>query len=212
MRIVLFGPPGSGKGTYSAILKMKLGGIEHISTGDLVRDEIGKKTPLGKQIEKYSSSGRLIPDETITEILKPHLLKNGEKGFILEGYPRSIGQAKQLEEILNIDVVVNLNISDNMLVDRLSARSQCKKCGAIYNDLTLKSKVAGKCDKCGGELFKREDDQPNVIMERLKVYHETSEPVVEFYRSKGLLKDVTSNDPKEKPENVAERILSLLKS
>jgi len=209
MRIVLFGPPGSGKGTYASLLKNRLD-IPHISTGDLVREEIRKKTPLGIQIEKYSSSGRLIPDEVITEILKNHLARYDVKGFILEGFPRSIGQAKSLEAISKIDLVINLNLASSVIVDRLSARTQCKKCGAIYNDRTLKPKIAGKCDKCGGDLFRRVDDQPDVILERLRVYEETSAPVVDFYRSKGLLKDITPDDPNASPETVVERILALI--
>jgi adenylate kinase len=209
MRIVIFGPPGSGKGTYATLLKTRLG-IPHISTGDLVREEIRNKTRLGEQIAEYSNSGKLVPDEIITEILKHRLSRNYEKGFILEGYPRSIVQARELEAISKIDVVINLNLSANVIVDRLSARTQCKKCGAIYNDRTLKPKITGKCDKCGGDLFKRADDQPDVILERLRVYQETSAPVVDFYRAKGLLKDITPDDPNASPDVIVDRIIGLI--
>ncbi len=209
MRIVIFGPPGSGKGTYASRLQKRLG-IAHISTGDLVREEIRNQTTLGKTVEKYSSSGTLVPDEIITEILKKRLSSELSKGFILEGYPRTVGQAKELAKITTIDVVVNLNVPDSVIVKRLSARLQCKKCGAIYNEITLKPRVPGKCDKCGGELFRRVDDQPEVIRERLKVYREASEPVVDFYRSKNLLEDITNEDPNVDPERVVDQIMKAI--
>ena len=209
MRIVIFGPPGSGKGTYAILLKNRLG-IPHISTGDLVREEIRNKTPLGKEIEKYSNAGKLVPDEVITEILKKRLTPDLSKGFILEGYPRSIDQAKQLENITKIDVVINLDVSDRVIVERLSARVQCKNCGSIYNERSLKPRVTGKCDKCGGELFKRADDQPTVILERLKIYKEISAPVIDYYRTRKLLKDIINNDPGVRPEVVTDRIMELI--
>lgn len=209
MRIVIFGPPGSGKGTYASRLTKRLG-IPHISTGDLVREEIRNQTPLGRTIEKYSSSGTLVPDVIITEILRKRLASQLSRGFILEGYPRTVGQAKELEKITKIDVVVNLNVPDNVIVKRLSARLQCKNCGAIYNEITMKPRVAGKCDKCGGELFKRVDDQPEVIRERLKVYQEASEPVVDYYRSKNLLKDIVNDDPNVDPERVVDQIMKAI--
>ena len=209
MRIVIFGPPGSGKGTYASRLEKRLS-IAHISTGDLVREEIRNQTPLGKTIEKYSSSGTLVPDKIITQILKKRLASELSRGFILEGYPRTVGQAKELKKIANIDVVVNLNVPDNVIVKRLSARLQCKNCGAIYNEITMKPKVAGKCDKCGGELFKRVDDQPEVIRERLKVYQEASEPLVDYYRSKNFLKDIVNDDPNVDPEKVVDQIMKAI--
>jgi len=209
MRIVIFGPPGSGKGTYAMLLKDRLG-IPHISTGDLVREEIHNKTPLGIEIEKYSNAGKLVPDEVITEILKKRLTLDLSKGFILEGYPRSINQAKQLENISKIDVVINLVVPDRVIVERLSARVQCKNCGTIYNERSLKPRVTGKCDKCGGKLFKRADDQPTVILERLKIYKETSAPVVDFYRTRKLLKDIRNEDPDVRPEVVTDRIMELI--
>ena len=209
MKIVIFGPPGSGKGTYASLLKNRLD-IPHISTGDLVREEIRNKTELGTEIKKYSDAGQLVPDEVITRILKKRLSPDLSRGFILEGYPRSIEQAKQLENIVKIDVVINLSVPDRVIVERLSSRVQCKKCGAIYNERTLKPRIAGKCDKCGAELFKRADDQPNVILERLKIYKETSAPVIDYYRTRKLLKEITNDDPDVSPEIVAERILKLI--
>ena len=211
MKIVIFGPPGSGKGTYASRLTQRLG-TPHISTGDLVRDEIRNKTQLGRTVEKYSSSGTLVPDEIITGILRKRLGAGLSNGFILEGYPRTVKQAKELEKITRVDVVVNLNVPDKVIVERLSARLQCKSCGAIYNERTLKPKIAGKCDKCGGELFKRVDDQPEVIQERLKVYREASEPVIGFYRSRNLLKDIRNEDPNVDPETVVDQITKAIRA
>ena len=210
MKIVIFGPPGSGKGTYASRLMNRLR-IPHVSTGDLVREEIRNKTPLGMKIEKYSSSGTLVPDKIITDILKKRLAADVSKGFILEGYPRTVGQARELEKITEVDVVVNLNVPGSVIVDRLSARLQCKTCGAIYNAKTMPPKVAGKCDKDGGELFRRVDDQPEVIRERLKVYQDASAPVIDFYRSKHLLKDIRNEDPNVDPEKVVDQIMKTIK-
>ena len=207
-RIVIFGPPGSGKGTYASRLAKRLG-IPHISTGDLVRDEIREQTPLGKKIENYSNKGLLVPDEMITEILKTRLSSGSSGGFILEGYPRTLAQAKELEHVTKIDLVLNLDVPDSVIISRLSARLQCMKCGAIYNEMTLKPKVAGRCDRCGGELFKRADDQPDVIAERLKVFKEASKPVIDFYRNKSLVKDLRNEEPNVDPDSVVERIISL---
>jgi len=210
MNIVIFGPPGSGKGTYASRLMNRLG-IPHISTGDLVREEIRNQTPLGNKIEKYSSSGMLVPDEIITQMLKKRLASGVSKGFILEGYPRTVGQVHELDKITKVDVVVNLDVPDIVIVDRLSARLQCRKCGAIYNEKTMKPRVTGKCDKDGGELFRRVDDQPEVIRERLKVYQEASEPVISHYRSKHLLKDIKNEDSNVDPEIVVEQIVKAIK-
>ena len=210
MKIVIFGPPGSGKGTYASRLMNKLG-LPHISTGDLVREEIRNQTPLGKKIEKYSSSGTLVPDEIITEMLQKRLASGVSKGFILEGYPRTVGQAHELDKITELDAVVNLDVPDSVIVDRLSARLQCRTCGAIYNEKTMKPKAPGKCDKDKGELFRRVDDQPEVIRERLRIYQEASEPVISFYRSKHLLKDIRNEDSNVDPGIVVEQIAKAIK-
>jgi adenylate kinase len=209
LKLVIFGPPGSGKGTYASRLTRRLG-VPHISTGELVRDEIRNKTSLGNIVEKYSNSGTLVPDEVITEILKNHISAETSKGFILEGYPRTVSQAKALEKITQLDAVVNLGVPDDVIIARLSARLQCKACGGIYNERTLKPKFPGKCDKCGSELFRRVDDQPQVIRERLRVYKEASEPVVSFYRARGLLKNIRNDNENVDPNLVVERIIAAI--
>ncbi|MBS7659012.1 MAG: adenylate kinase [Candidatus Bathyarchaeia archaeon] len=210
MIIVLLGAPGSGKGTYASIINRKLG-IPHISTGDLVRDEIKAGTKLGKEAAEYVNRGELIPDEKILEILKNRVSKSDcVKGFILDGYPRTIKQAEDLSKIANIDIVVNLNVPDEVIIERLAYRLICRNCGAIYNEKTLKPKKPGVCDKCGGPLYKREDDKPEVIKERLKVYREKTQPLINFYKKTGLLVEVKTEKIDASPEEVANEILKVI--
>ena len=210
MKIVMLGAPGAGKGTYASRLNASLG-IPHISTGDMVRDEIKAQTELGKKIKQYSDRGELVPDEIIIRLLADRIKKaDCKKGYILDGFPRTINQAEALGKISKVDVVVNLNVPDEIIVTRLSNRVTCRKCGAIYNLLTLKPKKEGVCDSCGGELFQRRDDQPEVIQERLNVYREKTEPLIQYYRKKGVLKDVSCDDLMTPPEVIVEKILKLL--
>jgi adenylate kinase len=206
----MLGPPGAGKGTYASRLNVSLG-VPHISTGDMVRDEIKAQTELGKKIKQYSDKGELVPDEIIIQLLADRLKKpDCKKGFILDGFPRTINQAESLDKISRIDVAINLNVPDEIIITRLSNRVTCKKCGAIYNLLTLKPKKEGVCDNCGGELYQRYDDKPKVIQERLNVYRENTEPLIEYYRKKSLLKDVQCNDLMTPPEVIVNQILEIL--
>ncbi|MBS7656032.1 adenylate kinase [Candidatus Bathyarchaeota archaeon] len=210
MIIVLLGPPGSGKGTYASILTKKLK-IPHISTGDLVREEIKAGTKLGKEAAEHVNRGELIPDEKILEILKNRVSKlDCVKGFILDGYPRTLKQAEDLNKAANVNIVVNLNVPDEVIIERLAYRLTCKNCGAIYNEKTLKPKKAGVCDKCGGSLYKREDDKPEVIKERLKVYREKTQPLIDFYKKKNLLVEVKTEKADASPEEVANKVLKLI--
>jgi adenylate kinase len=210
MRIVMLGAPGAGKGTYASRLNVSLG-VPHISTGDMVRNEIKAQTELGKKIKQYSDKGELVPDEIIIRLLADRLKKpDCKKGFILDGFPRTINQAEALDKISKVDVAVNLNVSDKIIITRLSNRVTCKKCGAIYNLLTLKPKREGVCDNCGGELYQRYDDKPKVIQERLNVYREKTEPLIKYYKKKGLLKDVQCNDLMTPPEVIVNQILEIL--
>lgn len=210
MRIVIFGPPGSGKGTYASRLTSLLG-IPHISTGDMVREEIRAQTEIGKIIEKYSNEGKLVPDEIIVNLLIRRLNEpDAKKGFILDGFPRTIRQAEFLEEISGVDLVINLNVPDDVIIQRLSNRLVCKRCGAIYNRLTLKPKIDEICDICGGELYQREDDKTEVIQERLNVYRKTAEPLIEYYRERGLLRDISCNNLMTPPEEIVEKIIKII--
>jgi len=210
MQLVLLGPPGSGKGTYASRLNTRLG-VPHISTGDIVRDETKAGTELGKQIRRYSDRGELVPDEIIIEMLQDRLDRpDCAKGFILDGFPRTIPQADALGKIAEIDLVINLNVPDEIIIQRLSNRLVCRRCGAIFNALTLKPKKDLVCDECGGELYTRDDDRPEVIKERLNVYRRETAPLIEHYRNKELLRDVYCDDLETPPGVIVERIISIV--
>ena len=211
VKIVILGPPGAGKGTYASRLT-KILGIPHISTGDMVRDEIRRQTDLGRKIKEYSDKGALVPDEIIIRLLSERLKREDcKRGFILDGFPRTISQAEALDRISGVDLVINLNVPDNVIIARLSNRLICSKCGAIYNALTLKPKREGICDRCGGKLYRREDDRPEVIRERLRVYRRQTEPLIEYYAKRGLLRNVSCNDIMIPPEVMVEKIIEVIR-
>ncbi len=188
MNLVLMGPPGAGKGTQGEILSKKLG-IDTISTGVMLRSAIKEGTEIGRLAEQYINDGKLVPDEVIVGIVKERLSKpDCEKGFILDGFPRTIAQAKALTESgVKIDKVLSLEVEDEKIVERLSSRRECSKCGAPYNVISNKPTEEGKCDKCGGQLIRRADDNPETIQNRLDVYHEQTEPIKDYYAAEGLL-------------------------
>ena len=212
MKIVFLGPPGSGKGTYSTRIASILG-IPHISTGDILRENVKNGTELGKVASNYMERGELVPDEIVIGMLKERIKKEDCKsGFVLDGFPRTLHQAEELGKITNIDAVINLDVPDEVVVKRLSARRVCERCGAVYNLITLKPKVEGICDKCGGKLVQRKDDKPEVIKERLEVYKKTARSILEFYKGKGKLHNIEITRVDAPIQDGLERILKVLKS
>jgi adenylate kinase len=184
MNLIIFGPPGSGKGTYATRLETKLG-TTPIAMGDIFRESIKQGTSLGEKVESYLKSGQLVPDDVVVEVLKEKIdQKKGGKGFVLDGFPRTILQAQALEKIAKIDAVINLQVPEWIIVARLSSRRICKNCGAVYNILHLKPKKEGICDVCGGPLYQREDDTEKVIKNRIKVYEKQTRPLLEYYKDK----------------------------
>ena len=208
MNLVLMGPPGAGKGTQGEILSKRLG-IDTISTGVMLRTAIKEQTEVGKLAEGYINEGKLVPDDVIVAIVKERLAKpDCEKGFILDGFPRTTAQAEALTASgVKIDKVLSLEVADEAIVERLSSRRECSKCGAPYSVLYNKPAVEGKCDKCGGELIQRADDNPDTIKNRLNVYHEQTEPIKDYYAKAGLL--VTALGA-EKVEDTTKNVLTAL--
>ena len=188
MHLVLIGPPGAGKGTQGEILSKKLG-IDTISTGVMLRTAIKEQSEVGKIAQMYINDGKLVPDEVIVNIVKDRLSQpDCQKGFILDGFPRTIAQAKALSATdVKIDKVLSIEVEDEKIVERLSQRRECSKCGAPYNLTFNKPQVDGVCDKCGGALIQRADDTEATIKKRLDVYHNETEPIIEYYKELGLL-------------------------
>ena len=184
LKIMILGAPGAGKGTIAKMISKKYS-IPQISTGDLIRDAMEKETELGKRAKSYYDRGDLVPDELVIGLLKERISRpDCKKGFILDGFPRTIGQAEALEQITRMDYIFNLLVSDATVLQRLGGRWTCKECGAIYHEVNIPPKVEGICDKCGGELYQREDQKPAVIKERLRVYEEQTAPLLDFYADK----------------------------
>lgn len=203
-KIVLLGPPGAGKGTQAALLAERLG-LQHISTGEILREEVELKTELGKKAKAYMDRGELVPDELVIEMLRGRL--DSDSGFILDGFPRTVSQAEALEGMVRLDRVLNIRLSEEEVVRRLSARRVCKGCGRNYNLIFNPPKVEGRCDACGGELFQRDDDKPEVIRRRYQVYEAETAPLKDFYRKRGLLVEVEGARPIEAVFEEALRLL-----
>lgn len=212
MNAIIFGAPGSGKGTYASRLQLKLG-VDVIAMGDIFRENLKEDTILGRKVKGYVEKGLLVPDEIVIDVLKQRIAKvPKEKGFILDGYPRTIKQAKALEGIAKIDVILLQMVPDWIIVERLSSRRICRNCGAVYNLRFLKPKVDKICDKCEGTLYQRLDDQPEVIKRRIKVYQEQTSPLLQHYKEKNtpfIISSITTLDTP--PEPVVEEMLKELK-
>lgn len=194
MKLILMGPPGTGKGTQAKLLSEKYR-VPHISTGDMLRKAVEDKTALGLEAKGIIDAGKYVPDELIMSIVKERLAQPDCKGgFILDGVPRTPPQAEALKAITKIDVVIELQTSDDAIIKRLSSRRQCKTCNTIYG-AELKPRKKGVCDKDGGQLIQREDDKLDTVKSRLHTYHEKTKPLVEYYRKKGLLVIVNGEEP-----------------
>lgn len=201
MNIILIGPPGTGKGTMAKMIEEEFG-YKHISAGDLLRDEVKKQSPLGKKAEPIMKAGKLVDDRLVAEIISSNVPKYAKSGFVLDGFPRNMKQARILEEIFKktktrIDAVLLIETDDHAIVERLSSRRQCPKCHTIYG-LNIPPKTDGRCDNDGAKLVLRDDDKPEVITKRLEVYHQSAGELVEFYSKKMLVKKINGNTVPEK--------------
>jgi adenylate kinase len=195
MRIVLLGPPGSGKGTCAKLIE-DLYGVPVITTGNMLRAAVANNTPLGKTAKGYMDRGELVPDDLVNNLVTERLSEpDAANGFIMDGYPRSAKQAGALDESLkrmgkSLDHILHVNLEDDIIIKRTSSRRSCPKCGAIFNLLNKPPKADGKCDVCGEPLIQRDDDREDVIINRLKVYHENTRPLLEWYKKKGKVKTI----------------------
>ncbi len=204
MKLIFIGPPGSGKGTVAKKLAKEFN-LTHISPGEMLREEIIKKTSLGEEINKYYSKGHLVPDNIVSDMVK--LKIRAHPDFILDGFPRAVEQARILEDFIKVELVIFLDVPEKIAVERISGRRTCEKCAASYHIKNIPPKKKGICDKCGGKLIRRPDEKPSIVKERFKVYQQKSLPLVNFYNKKGILKEV---DGSGTPEEVYGRVKELV--
>lgn len=209
MRLIFFGPPGAGKGTQAKKVAEKLA-IEHISTGDILREAVNKGNDLGKKVQVIIEKGELVPDEIMNELVKMKIKELNS--FILDGYPRTLEQAKSLDKILKelnkpIDAVVLIDVSEEEVVKRISSRRVCPNCGRVYNLITLKPKNDEICDNCGTKIIQRKDDREDIVRERYKIYQKTTYPVIEFYRKNNTI--ITIDGSKD-VEEVTKELFNML--
>jgi len=193
--VVLLGPPGAGKGTQAKLLQEEFAACQ-ISTGDILRQAVAQQTPLGQEAAQYINRGALVPDDVIVNLVAERLKqKDCEKGFILDGFPRTIAQAESLDAILkrmnlSLNGVLSVQVPEQVIIERLAGRRTCKSCGALSHVVFNPPKKAGVCDRCGGELFQRDDDREETIAHRLKVYESQTAPLADYYRERGLLRAI----------------------
>ena len=198
MKILFLGAPGAGKGTQAEIVSQKLG-IPTISTGAIIREAVKTGTEMGLAAKSYIDGGNLVPDEVVIGIIKERLAQDDCKnGFILDGFPRTLPQAAALDEMgISLDVALNIAVADEKIVERMSGRRVCDKCGATYHVIYKPTAKEGVCDKCGGQLRVRSDDRPEVVLDRLQVYHKQTEPLERFYAERGILVQINGQDTVE---------------
>jgi adenylate kinase len=212
MKIIMLGAPGAGKGTQAKMIAEKYG-IPHVSTGDIFRANIKEQTELGMEAKKYMDQGLLVPDELTVKILLDRVAKDDCKnGYVLDGFPRTIPQAEVLDKAVTelgekIDFAINVDVKDENIIRRMSGRRACLKCGATYHIEHIPPKKEGICDKCGSELVLRDDDKPETVEKRLKVYHEQTQPLIDYYNKKKILREV---DGSQDMKDVFNAIVSIL--
>ena len=200
LRTILLGPPGAGKGTQAVRIVEKYG-IPHISTGDIFRDNIKRQTELGKKAQEYMNKGELVPDDLVIEIATDRLLRDDcKKGFLLDGFPRTVYQAEKLDEFMQahdgkIDHVINLEVEDDLLIFRLTGRRVCKQCGASFHVVNIPPQVEGICDRCGGELVQRADDTEETVKNRIAVYKEQTMPLIDYYTKANNITTLDGSTP-----------------
>lgn len=204
MNIILLGPPGAGKGTLAEPIKEKFG-LEHLSTGDMLRAEIKAGSDVGKQADEYMKAGKLVPDEVVIGAVA-NRVKSAEKGLMFDGFPRTIEQAEALEKIANIDAVIYMSVPVDVVVDRLCSRKVCPSCGKIYSTKTYNETV---CEKCGAEIITRADDKEEIVRDRYEVYVKNTSPLIGYYSEKGVLHTLDSLDFNENVEKVTEILKSV---
>lgn len=211
-RVVLLGPPGAGKGTQAKLLQERLAACQ-ISTGDILRKAVADQTPLGKEASAYIDRGALVPDVVIVNLVAERLKsKDCEAGFILDGFPRTIPQAKSLDEILtkrglDLNRVLSVKVPKDVIIRRLAGRRTCRSCGALSHAVFDPPKKEGVCDRCGGELFQRDDDREETVAHRLSVYETQTAPLVDYYRRMGILQEI---DGVGKIEDIRDRVIKAL--
>lgn len=212
MKIIMLGAPGAGKGTQAKQIAAKYS-IPHISTGDIFRANIKNGTELGKKAKEYMDQGLLVPDELTCDLVMDRIAQDDAKnGFVLDGFPRTIPQAEALDAALTkigqaMDYAIDVDVPDENIINRMSGRRACLNCGATYHIVSIPPKKEGVCDTCGNELVLREDDKPETVKKRLDVYHDQTQPLIEYYSGKGILKSVDGTQPME---SVFENIVSIL--
>jgi len=207
MRIVLLGAPGAGKGTQCKKIAERYG-LEHLSSGDILRQERAEESELGKKAQRFMDSGELVPDNIIVEMMAQAINKAPKGGFVLDGFPRTVNQAVELDKSLEtdggrIDAVLNLQVDDDVVVKRITGRRICPACGAVYHIENIRPKVDGICDKCGEQLVQRTDDTEEVVLNRLKNYYQQTAAVVDYYREHNSVYDIDANA-------VADEVLALI--
>jgi len=198
MKVVLLGPPGAGKGTQAVKISEKFH-IPHISTGDIFRKAFKDQTELGVKAKAYVDKGLLVPDEIVVAIVEERLRHDDcSNGFLLDGFPRTLAQAEALDEKVLLDFVINIDVPMDALTERLTGRRVCRDCGATYHIKTMPSAKDGICDTCDGELYQRDDDKVDTVLNRLNVYNQQTKPLIEYYRKKGLLENIDGEQDIEK--------------